>query len=413
MTRTVRPALEAAGRDTRNIFTSVHSRAAEIDPPDGPLAGVPLAVKDLIDHAGATTTAGSAFYRHDASVTAPALARLEEAGAVVIGRTNLHEFAYGFSSENAWFGPVRNPWDPTLSAGGSSGGSAAAVAAGIVPLALGTDTGGSVRVPAALCGVVGLKTTHGLVPLDGVFPLVPSFDTVGAIADSLDLVETATAVMAADGWPAESGPDPHRLVVPEEWIASAPLTDEVAKAFDGFLAQAAEAGYEIERRRLADLTASRLQPVLFGPEVARIHRVWREEGRPYGADVADRIDAALAVDPSSDDFAAAQRWRERITAVIDDVTSDGSMIVTPTVGGLDKKIGSDRIGEHHYRPVLSWFTAPVNPAGHPALTMPVGGAGRPPSIQFIGAKWSERRILTLARTLKDLGILAVPALPYG
>src|SRR5690606_2193534 len=139
MTRTVRPALEAAGRDTRNIFTSVHSRAAEIDPPDGPLAGVPLAVKDLIDHAGATTTAGSAFYRHDASVTAPALARLEEAGAVVIGRTNLHEFAYGFSSENAWFGPVRNPWDPTLSAGGSSGGSAAAVAAGIVPLALGTD----------------------------------------------------------------------------------------------------------------------------------------------------------------------------------------------------------------------------------------------------------------------------------
>lgn len=413
MTAPVRRALEKARQDTTNSFTAIHAHAVDMEPAAGPLAGVPIAVKDLIDHAGATTTAGSAFYRHTATVTAPALARMEEAGAVVVGRTNLHEFAYGFSSENAWFGPVRNPWDRTLSAGGSSGGSAAAVATGIVPLALGTDTGGSVRVPAAMCALIGLKTTHGLIPLDGVFPLVASFDTVGAIADSLDLVETATAVMAGERWPERAEPPISRIVVPERWVAEAPLTIEVATAFEEFLAQIVAAGYEVERRDLPELNASHLQPILFGPEVALVHRKWREEGRPYGPGVAERVDAALAVDPAGEDFAKAQRWRQTITAALEDVTSEGAIIVTPTVAGMDKKIGDDFIGSHHFRKVVSWFTAPVNPTGHPALTMPVAGGGRRPSIQLIGAKWSERRILDLARSLETLGILAVPPLPYG
>ena len=131
----------------------------------GPLGGATVALKDIIDQKGLVTTAGSALYRRVAKQSATLVERLEAAGAVVIGRTGLHEFAFGFSSENHWFGPVRNPWDTATSPGGSSGGSAVAVAAGLAGVAIGTDTGGSVRVPAAVCGTVGLKVTHGRVPL--------------------------------------------------------------------------------------------------------------------------------------------------------------------------------------------------------------------------------------------------------
>ena len=163
-------ALERADKAqaTLNVFTQLDhdaamDRAAGIDAaagdgmPGGDLAGVPIGIKDLIDHEGRITTAGSAFYRHEAERSSSVVSRLEEAGAVVIGRTGLHEFAFGFSSENPHFGPVRNPWDPGTSPGGSSGGSAAAIAAGITPIAIGTDTGGSVRVPAALCGCYGSR----------------------------------------------------------------------------------------------------------------------------------------------------------------------------------------------------------------------------------------------------------------
>ena len=134
---------------------------------------MPIGLKDLIDQEGQITTCGSAFYRHQAITSAAAVARLEQAGAVIIGRTGLHEWAYGFSSENPHFGPVRNPWNTQNSTGGSSGGSGAAVAAAITPISIGTDTGGSVRVPAAMCGTFGLKVTYNRIPLDGVFPLVP------------------------------------------------------------------------------------------------------------------------------------------------------------------------------------------------------------------------------------------------
>ena len=171
----------------------------------GPLGGVPIAIKDLIDQNGVTTTCGSGFYRHRAERSATVVRRLEDAGAIIIGRTGLHEFAFGFSSENDWFGPVRNPWDTDTSPGGSSGGSAVAVAAGLTAGAIGTDTGGSVRVPAALCGVTGLKVTHGRVPLTGVFPLASSLDTVGPLGRTAEDVEALYEVMA--------GHDPGRSLV--------------------------------------------------------------------------------------------------------------------------------------------------------------------------------------------------------
>ena len=247
---------EAALAAAKTIDTRV---AAGDDP--GPLAGVPVAVKDLIDQAGIATTNGSSLPAPPATSTAPAVARLEAAGAVVIGRTGLHEFAFGFSSENHWFGPVRNPWDTTTSPGGSSGGSASAVGAGLVPAAIGTDTGGSVRVPAALCGVVGLKVSHGRIPLTGVTPLAPSFDTVGPLARSVGDAGLLYAAMAGhdvnDPWSlpqpvALPGPTPGlaglRFGVPHPWVDRG-VADDVAAGWMAFRAMLEDAGAYRHRPR--------------------------------------------------------------------------------------------------------------------------------------------------------------------
>ena len=151
----------------------------------GPLHGIPVSVKDLIDVAGVKTTSGSALPAVEASSDAPALARLKAAGAIIVGKTNLHEFAFGTTSEETAFGPVRHPLDPSRSAGGSSGGAAAALASGMCFGALGTDTGGSIRIPSAACGTVGLKATVGEISCDGVVPLSTSLDHLGPMARSV------------------------------------------------------------------------------------------------------------------------------------------------------------------------------------------------------------------------------------
>lgn len=408
----VEEALQAATEDVCNAFTAVHEDAAGDRGREGPLSGVPIGVKDLVDDRGRTTTAGSAFYRHEATSTAPALARLRDAGAVVIGRTGLHEFAFGFSSENPWFGPVRNPWDHSLSPGGSSGGSAAAVAGGVVPVAIGTDTGGSVRVPAAMCAVYGLKVTHGLIPLEGVFPLVPSLDTVGALTSDLNLLHTATAAMAGPRWP-EPGTTQEitRLVVPEEWLGDAPLSAEVSTAFNDFVAAAGEAGLAVEQRSLPLLAPSPHQLAVIAAEAAAVHGEWRREGRPYGEDVGERIDHSIALSADATAQAEGRRWRTAITETTGAATGGGTAIVTPSVADLEKRIGNDFIDGRHYRGVISYFSAPVNATGHPAISLPVAGGGRRPSVQLIGARHSEPWLLELARRLEEAGVVGVGRLP--
>src|SRR5438552_12538277 len=165
--------------------------------PESPPAGIPLAVKDLFDTAGLTTTYGSAiFAEHVPAKSAECVLRLEAAGYANVGKTNLHEFAYGITSENPHFGTVPNPAAPGRIAGGSSGGSAAALAAGLADAALGTDSGGSIRIPAACCGVVGFKPTYDLVPTDGCFPLAPSFDHVGPLARDVSGCEAMLEALA-------------------------------------------------------------------------------------------------------------------------------------------------------------------------------------------------------------------------
>jgi aspartyl-tRNA(Asn)/glutamyl-tRNA(Gln) amidotransferase subunit A len=421
-------------QDRLNAYTALHAEralaeaeridrmiAAGDDP--GPLSGAAIAVKDLIDQAGQVTTCGSAFYRRRADRSAVALARLEAAGAVVIGRTGLHEFAYGFSSENEWFGPVRNPWDPDTSPGGSSGGSAVAASADLAAGAIGTDTGGSIRVPAALCGVFGLKATHGRVPLTGVFPLASSLDTVGPLTRSVEdtalLYLTMAGYELSDPWsapiPVETPDLDHASVadlvagVPQPWVDQAPAARDVRDAFDRALRRLEELGVRIEEVREPELLPPGLAYELISGEVATVHRRWFEDpDKQYGVEVAARLSETL--DVTLDQYVAAHAWQARLRNVARSIFDRVHVLVTPTVPALRKVIGEDRMDiddqQLSYRFVLSWFVRLVNHLGVPSLAAPLAvGGSPPPSLQFIGPWWSEDRLLEIGRFLEKAGVL--------
>ncbi len=402
-----------------NAFTEIDDegaleRAAEIDLQDArgsderQLAGAPVALKDLIDHRGHVTTSGSAFFRSPATSSAPLVKALEAAGVVIIGRTGLHEFAFGFSSENPHWGPVRNPWDLGTSAGGSSGGSAAAVAAGIVPIAIGTDTGGSVRVPAALCGTYGLKVTHGRIPLEGVFPLVPSLDTVGPLASSVAGLEHSYRVMADD----RSKPRDQialRLGIPQPWVESAPIEPDIAVSFEDAVESLREIGHEVGVIHLPDAVPSAHLWHAIAEEVREVHSEFRSRGEPYGEDVARRLDDADLV--TGEEIAGARAWQEMIRERFGDALETVDFLLTPTVPVRRKWIGQDLIQGRHYRSVLSYFTALVNHSLHPALALPLSDSGAPPaSLQVIGRLGGEADLLGFAADLEGRGLVGfVPA----
>lgn len=411
-------AVDAIGSDTFNAYTRLVEPHGG-GPPTGILAGVPIALKDLIDQTGQPTTCGSGFYSETPAASATVVDRLEEAGATIVGRTGLHEFAFGFSSENHWFGPVRNPWDPATSPGGSSGGSAVAVAAGHVPIAIGTDTGGSIRVPAALCGVFGLKVTHGRISLKGVFPLAPSIDTVGPLArTAADLRLAYDAMRGADEADPWSDFPPHdhrprkalrvRIGVPTRWIAAAPLSEDVKTAFDAALDRLSDLGHDIVELDAPELAASsEVTPAAYA-EVAAVHRTWFEEGKPYGPEVRDRLAEAMEV--SVDRFVEVRAWRAALNRAARRAFDEVDFLVTPTVGAMRKVIGEDQITidgrPYQYRAVLAFFTALINHVRAPALAMPLDAPGNPPpSIQLIGPRWSEDRLLRLAETLESSGLV--------
>ncbi len=428
---------EAAHRDL-NAFTLIDvggalARAEAIDrlvqsgTDPGPLAGVPIALKDLIDDAGMPNTLGSAFPPRIAESSATVVRRLGAAGGIIIGRTGLHEFAFGFTSENPWFGPVRNPWDRATSTGGSSGGSAAAVASGVVPIAVGTDTGGSVRVPAALCGVVGLKTTHGRIPLTGVYPLVPSLDTVGPIARNVGDLALSYAVMAGDNekdpWsvpmpvdqPQASTLEGLSIGVVEQWMAP-PHSRDVADGLEAFTRRCAEVGIDVERIDAPELQPPREVARAIGPEILDVHadRFARDPDR-YGPDVAERIEKAT--EATVDDLLVALRWASAARASVERLTRAGyAALVAPTVGAMSKTIGRDEItidGESvFHREALARFTSPINRIGLPAVALPVADTTTPGvSVQLIGSMWSEARLLGLALGLEREGVVATAEPP--
>jgi Asp-tRNA(Asn)/Glu-tRNA(Gln) amidotransferase A subunit family amidase len=412
----VKRALEAAHRtqDTINAFTSIDdersvARAAEIDrritagEDVGPLAGIPIGLKDLIDHEGRVTTCGSSFYAEVAKTTAPSVQRLEDAGAIVIGRTNLHEWAFGFNSENAHWGAVRNPWDLRTSAGGSSGGSGAAVAAGVTPIAIGTDTGGSVRVPAALCGTYGLKVTYGRIPTEGVFPLVPSIDTVGPLADSIEGIEVSYRAMSADDTPLRER-KALRIGVPEPWYERSPLDDDIRAAFEGAVAGLRGLGHEVHPIQMPDVFPSHQLIDAIGEEVSSAHAEFRARGEDYDPAVGSRIEAAERVTPETAE--QGRQWQATMRQRFADAFATVDLLITPTTPSRRKVIGEEGIGDMHHRTVLSYFTALVNHVLHPAIALPITNSGAPPaSLQVIGPLQSEAELIGAGRWLTEVGVV--------
>ncbi len=401
MTDRIAAAIESAQRwqSGYNIFTQIEDLGPVRRKQSGPLSGVPIAIKDLIDHAGRVTTLGSAFYRETPTITATAIQRLEDAGTAVIGRTGLHEFAFGFSSENAHFGPVRNPWDPETSPGGSSGGSGAAVGAGIVPIALGTDTGGSVRVPAALCGCYGLKVTYGKIPLDGVFPLVPSIDTVGPLADSIYNLDLAYRAMSIDTKISEL-PENLRIGIPQPWFDMAPISPSVARAFRLAVDDIERLGHEVRPIEMPEVFPARPLNFAIAAEVVAVHREYRAKGLPYGPEVAARLDEAFTVTPEQ--IEEGRAWQAMIRDRMSDAFGTVDLLMTPSVAAMRKVIGNDEIEGTPYRKVLSWFSSVVNHALVPAIAMPMAGTGRPSiSLQLIGPQDSEPLLIEFGRQLEQ------------
>ncbi len=360
--------------------------------PDEPPAGVPLAVKDLFDTAGLVTTYGSPlFASHVPTKTAPAVAALEAGGYANVGKTNLHEFAYGTTSENPHFGVVPNPVAPGRVAGGSSGGNAAALALGAADLALGTDSGGSIRIPAACCGVVGFKPTYGLVSLDGCLPLAPSFDHAGPMARDVHTCVEAFIVLVP-GFESRTFESLEELEVAVAWLGEAdPLVrgrvEEAAAAFP-------------HRKRVTLPQPEGVDP-LFMHEVAGVHsELFAENADLYGEDVRVKIERCLEVTDAQAEAAARRRveYREAVEGALDGF----DLVLTPTLPSVAPPVGARGPGDLGVRKSMIRFTFPFNALGWPALALPCGTAedGLPASVQLAGRPGTDALVLAAGRLLE-------------
>ncbi|HEV7207392.1 MAG TPA: amidase [Mycobacteriales bacterium] len=396
-----------------------HRRAVAVRRGDrlGPLHGIPVGVKDLFDVRGQVTRAGSQVPAGaPAASDAAAVARLRDAGAVVVGRTRTHEFAWGMTTQHERLGGTRNPWDTDRVPGGSSGGSAAAVAAGIVPLALGTDTGCSIRLPALWCGLVGHKPSHGLVPLDGVVPLAPSLDHGGALVRDVADARLVLAVLSGVGLAPPAGVRGLRLgvaAVAGPATPSAPVGAALATAVD----RAARAGV---RPRPVQIPDAEQLPALYGEaqagEALSWHRStgrWPAHAASYGPDVRRRLEYAEQVTPER--AAAGAQRRQELRAAVSGLFDTIDLLVLPIASGGPPRIAAPQVVDVDGHPidlrdaVLPW-TALANLCGLPACAVPIGldPDGLPLGVQVVGPPGADARVLDLA------AVVASPSeLPAG
>jgi aspartyl-tRNA(Asn)/glutamyl-tRNA(Gln) amidotransferase subunit A len=405
---------ERARHQARVVERDIHRRG-----PKSPLHGIPVSLKDNFYTRGIRTTAGARILAdfvpdHDSDVTA----RLAGAGAILLGKTNMHEFAYGITSENPHFGPVRNPWDRSRISGGSSGGSAAAVATGMGLASMGTDTGGSIRIPSALCGIVGLKPTFGLVSVAGVVPLVSSLDHAGPLARSV--VDACILLEAVAGrYPKRAvRPDFRKLRAnrprifrfgwPEEYYFDR-VDEEVRCVIDAAVEKFQSLGARISKVSLPHLADSPAPST----NLAMAEAAWYHESQgyfparaaDYGEDVrghlaagekvraVDYLRALEAKRALEQDFAAAF---EQVDAIL----APAAPIPAPRIGEREVPIGGKT---ESVRSLLVGTSRPANFTGLPAISIPCGftRGGLPVGLQLIGPHWAEARLLAIALAYED------------
>jgi aspartyl-tRNA(Asn)/glutamyl-tRNA(Gln) amidotransferase subunit A len=400
--------------DTHNAVIALDgeralARAADLDAElargewRGPLHGVAIGVKDLFDVAGLPTRAGSNVFAdaEAAAVDAAVVARLKEAGAVVVAKLHTHEFAYGPTGDVSATGPARNPHDPSRITGGSSSGSAAAVAAGHLPLALGTDTGASVRTPAALCGVVGLKPTFGALSTDGVFPLSETLDHVGVLAADVHAASVAWDVLArADGTGGgiqAPGVDGVRVGVlrDEYWRAADPVLDAAVEEAVQRLEKRGAHVVELSTPMIDELAAT--YGVIVGAEAYATHAGWLAE-RPDAYQSITRERLQLAAGTTAVDYVRALRTRRALVPRLRAAVADVDVLVLPTTRLRATPIGVDTVDDVLVRMALLALTLPFNLTGWPAVSVPgaVSDGGLPAGVQVVGVRMEERGVLRVA-----------------
>jgi len=377
------------------------------------LEGVPFAVKDLIDCADLETTYGSRLYeRHVPAVDAGAVARLRQAGAILVGKTATHEFGWGITTTSALHGPTRNPWDPRRIPGGSSGGSAAAIAAGFVPFALGTDTAGSIRIPSAFCGIAGLKPSRDRVPLDGVFPLANSLDHVGPMAGNAE--DLRLVLSALDG---QLTPDTDAPALSAIKFGILPtlfphrLAPDIQTVFSRFLLQITAAGADIAT--LAWPAAAPRDPFavlapILNAEARHLHAEqlghFPDRVADYSPDVAARI--AFAERYGFAEYIAASQQRVHFTSAFASLFAQVDAVLSPVSSVTPPEISVETVlveGKNiDLREAVMGHIAPQSLSGLPVCVIKIGRdtSGLPVGAQITGRFGSDRDLLAIAARLE-------------
>ncbi|HZQ38052.1 MAG TPA: amidase [Dehalococcoidia bacterium] len=389
----------------------------------GPLHGVPFALKDIYDTAGIRTAAGSKILADRVpAADATSTARFHQAGAVLLGKLNTHEFAFGVTTNNPHWGATRNPWGLEQIPGGSSGGSGAAIAADLAPIAMGTDTGGSIRIPASLCGTVGLKPTHGRISTAGIFPLSWSLDHAGPLTHTVedaaivlnalagpDPLDTLTPPVPVADYRAELGAGVRglRLGVPRAGFCEA-LEPDVARAFETALDVLRGLGATVEDVDAPALWAS-WEPgynILYS-EARHVHKQWlRDRPGDYGKDVLTRLNERAAL--TADDLVAAFRYQSAAIREAQALLEQRSALLLPATRIAAPSIHPQQTivldgDEVLARSVLTTNTIPFNLTGMPALSLPCGftQAGLPIGLQIAGRRWDEATVLRVAHAYEQ------------
>lgn len=385
-----------------------------------PLLGIPVAVKDLIDTRGIRTSYGSSMFLNNIPTSdAAVVANLERAGAIVMGKTATHEFAWGFTNDNPHYGPTHNPWNRERIPGGSSGGSAVSVASGMAPLAIGTDTGGSIRVPSTFCGTAGIKPTYRSVSSKGIFPLAASLDHVGGIARDPSDLQLLLRVMQSTNrrdWDDSSELSLKSLanvrIGIADWLHQPAPDADIAAVFNSaceILREAGATGVSFDDMRLPDMpgvfTSIMLAESLHTHRQAQLYPQRYEE---YGADIRKRIDLAREI--SLDNYLEASEQRRILAVEMEKVLCEVDVIVSLCAASTPPRIESlfpataETQDQYDLRRIVLGYTALQNLTGLPACTVRAGfdKQGMPVGIQFTGSKGADHTVLSIAALFYQL-----------